>query len=74
MVCAESQLASISSSLAASVRMSLFYMLKRYAFSFYEVVIRIEELRRDAKVWAGGEYGRPHKVDTDLLKGPLLRP
>jgi hypothetical protein len=43
-------------------------MLKRYAFSFYEVTIRIEGLRRDANIWAGNEYSRPKKVDDHLLK------
>ena len=58
MVCAESQLASINSPdvaghLATSGVVSLLDMLKRYAFSFYEVVIRIERLRRTAAVDSG---------------------
>jgi hypothetical protein len=43
-------------------------MLKRYAFSFYEAVIRIEGLRRDALIWAGSEYSRPRKLDADQLQ------
>jgi hypothetical protein len=42
---------------------SLFDMLKRYAFSFYEVVVRIEQLRHDAKaLGATSEYAAPAKV------------
>jgi hypothetical protein len=38
-------------------------MLKRYAFSFYEVVIRIERLRRDAWLYADpGSYSGPEKA------------
>jgi hypothetical protein len=45
----------------ASGRMSLFDMLKRYAFSFYEVAVRIERARRTASVDSG-------KVNTHRLE------
>jgi len=38
-------------------------MLKRYAFGFYEVVIRLERLRRDAWLYAErGSYSGPEKA------------
>ena len=39
-------------------------MLKRYAFSFYEVVVRIEQLRNESRAFASlSDYGGPKKVD-----------
>jgi len=48
---------------ATSGTVSLFDMLKRYAFSFYEVVVRIEQLRTEARnlaVFSG--YGPPSSL------------
>lgn len=59
MICAESQIAIIGSSaepVELSGGMSLFDMLKRYAFSFYEVVSRLEALRASARVYEGTTY------------------
>jgi hypothetical protein len=45
-------------------------MLKRYAFSFYEVVTRIEELRQAARTWSGSSaYTSPPKVSAHTLSG-----
>ena len=39
---------------------SLFDMLERYAFSFYEVTVALQELRSSARTWA---FAMPaHKV------------
>jgi hypothetical protein len=70
-ICAESQLEIIGTSVkpvAASGRMSLFDMLKRYAFSFYEVMIRIEQLRSKARMLGSGSYGQS-KVDDSQRDG-----
>jgi hypothetical protein len=76
MVCAESQLTNsdVAVSLATSGGMSLSDMLKRYAFSFYEVVVRIEDLRSEARAFVSldshsyggpktmGEFRRPSMI------------
>lgn len=66
MVCAESQLTSsdLAVYLVASGGMSLLDMLKRYAFSFYEVVLHIEELQKDARVFASTSAYSGQKVST----------
>lgn len=45
-------------------------MLKRYAFSFYEVVVSIENLRNRARLWASssGSYGSRSKVSASEQK------
>ena len=44
--------------------MILFDMLKRYTFSFYEVIVRIEQLRNHARLFASmNGYGGPTKAD-----------
>jgi hypothetical protein len=68
-ICAESQPANINSPLAASGGMSLFDMLKRYAFSFYEVIIRIERLRRTASV----DSGKASTYRLDELSAALVQ-
>jgi hypothetical protein len=45
---------------------SLFDMLKRYSFSFYEVVKQIEELRNWARLFSSRtSYSAPEKADKD---------
>lgn len=41
-------------------------MLKRYAFSFYEVVVRIEHFRNHAGLLAPSGYAAPSKVDAHM--------
>jgi len=75
MVCAESQLTNsdVAMHLAASGGMSLFDMLKRYAFSFYGVVVRIEELRNWARLLAenSSSYSAPTKADKTKREGMI---
>jgi hypothetical protein len=48
---------------------SLFDMLSKYAFSFYEIVIQLERLRNIASVFAGGIYAASPKVsESDRVK------
>jgi len=46
---------------------SLFDMLERYAFSFYEVAVRIAQLRSKAKTLSMSSYYSPLKVYHDEL-------
>jgi hypothetical protein len=56
----------------ASGGMSLFDMLKRYAFSFYGVVVRIEELRNWARLLAqSNSYSAPTKADKTKREGMI---
>lgn len=53
--------------------MSLFDMLKRYAFSFYEVVIRIEQLRLEARAMAGAyTTTKPYADSLDKITATLI--
>jgi hypothetical protein len=54
---------------AASGAEKLFDMLKRYSFSFYEVVSRIEQLRREARIYTGGMYTSAKEVHESTLDG-----
>jgi hypothetical protein len=54
---------------------SLLEMLERYAFSFYEVVIRLEKLRNIAAAYASSSYGatsKPYKWDREGMSESLL--
>jgi hypothetical protein len=51
--------------------MRLFDMLKRYAFSFYEVVLHIEELQKEARVFTSASIYSGQKAPTHRREGMI---
>ena len=58
---------------ATSGAVSLLDMLKRYAFSFYEVVVRIEQLRAEARKWSSfADRQRAPEKTYDFNRNELM--
>lgn len=53
---------------------SLLDMLKRYAFSFYEAIIRAEQLRTEARIWASSTiYAVPKNTEEPAREQMVTR-